>query len=212
MNKWLMSRSRRERAVILAGAVVLVVGLVIVPLAKRSAEIRAGQMEELEQVRDLLGDYQSVIKSKDLIEDENEYLSGLIGSSDQFLFERTGNNVMMEAMMTKLLNQFGPDLKLDVSEGRGSLRSNDNQIHFDVKGTGRYPDILNLIHQIERHRPIIVIDAFSASAATQRSSRRGFGMFRQQPNASSQQSETTEPTLRLKMEIHINCISPENES
>lgn len=213
MNKWFTSRSRRERATLLIGAVVLIVGAVILPLAKYSAQTRAEQMDELEQTRDLQGDYQSVIDSKESIEEENRYLNGLIDSSGEFLFERNGNNVMMVAMMTKLLNQFGPDLKLDVSEGRGSLRDSGSQIHFALKGAGRYPDILNLIHQIERYRPIIVIDDLSVTVQNQRSNSRRPGFMRQRQSSSTQeQAETTEPTLRLQMDIHINCTSAENQS
>ena len=212
MNKWFVSRSRRERAILLAGTVVLVVGMVIVPQAKRSAELRAEQMVEFEQVRELLGDYQSVMESKETIEAENDDLKGLIAASDEFLFERTGNNVMMEAMMTKLLNQLGPDLKLDVAEGRSSIRDSESQIHFKIKGTGRYPDILNLVHQIERYRPIIVIDEVSINASSGSSGRRGPRFMRpQQRTSTQQQAETTEPSLALKMEIHINCSSTENE-
>lgn len=211
MNKWLMSRSRRERLVLLAGIAILIFGVVVYPLAKHSAAVRAEQMEELDQVRALLSDYQSVIESQAAIEAEHEHLAGLMSATDGFLFERTGNNVMMEAMMTKLLNQFGPDLKLDLSEARASVQDGADRIRFGVKGEGRYPDILNFIHQMELYRPFIVIDGVSVSASSQRGGQRGPGFFRRQV-AAAQSDETTEPNLRLRMDIHINCTSPEDES
>jgi len=212
MNKWFMIRSRRERLTLLVGVAVLIFGIVIYPLAKRSAATRAEQMEELEQVRALLSDYQSVIDSQAAIEAEHEHLAGLMSATDGFLFERTGNNVMMEAMMTKLLNQFGPDLKLDISESRASLRDDSSQIRFKTKGSGRYPDILNFIHQMELYRPFIVIDGVSVAVADPRSSQRGRGFFMRQAAATASPAETTEPNIRVQLDIHINCTSPEDES
>jgi len=210
MNKWFMGRSRRERLTLLVGAAILIFGVVIYPLAKTSAVTRSGQMAELEQVRALLSDYKSVIDSQEATEAEHEQLAGLMSATDGFLFERTGNNVMMEAMMTKLLNQFGPDLKLDVSESRASVRDDSSQIRFNVKGEGRYPDILNFIHQMEIYRPFIVIDGVSVNVAAQRSSRRGRGS--RGPAAATQQAETTEPNIKLQLDIHINCTPQEDES
>lgn len=210
MNKWLRSRSRRERLTLLVGAAILIFGVVIVPLAKHSVAIRAEQMETLEQERALLADYQSVMQSKDAIEAEHEHLLGLMSATDGFLFERTGNNVMMEAMMTKLLNQFGPDLQLDVSEARASLRDGADQIRFAIKGEGRYPDILNFIHEVELYRPFIVIDGVIVNAGLQRFGGGG-GRFRQRQVTTTQQDDVTEPNLKLKMDIHINCTSSEDE-
>jgi hypothetical protein len=211
MNKWFMSRSRRERSTLLIGAAILVFGVVIYPLAKKSAAIRAEQMEELDQVRSLLLDYQSVLDSQADLEAEHEQLSGLMSATDGFLFERTGNNVMMEAMMTKLLNQFGPDLKLDVSESRAALRDDANRIRFNVKGAGRYPDILNFMHQMELYRPFIVIDSVSVAVADPRANRRGPG-FLMQAAAAAKKTETTEPNIRLQLNIHINCTPQEDAS
>jgi hypothetical protein len=210
MNKWLMNRSRRERFYLLLGVAILIFGVVVYPLAKRSAAARADKMEELDQVRALLSDYQSVIQSQEIIEADHAHLMGLMSATDGFLFERTGNNVMMEAMMTKLLNQLGPDLKLDVAESRASVRDDSSQIRFNVKGAGRYPDILNFIHQMELYRPFIVIDGVSVSASAKRSGRRDPKFMRQA--AAAQQTDTTEPNLKLQMDIHINCTSPEDKS
>jgi hypothetical protein len=211
MNKWFLSRSRRERATLLIGVIIVLVGVVIVPMAKRSAQVRSAQMDELDQINILAGDYQSLVDAEADIVIDNATLFSLVGASDGFLFERTGNNVMMEAMMTKLLNQFGPDLSLNISEGRSSLRNSTGRINYTVQGSGRYSAILNLIHQIETHRPIIAIDDLSVSVRAERSSnRRSTGRTRQ--TSQTQEAETTEPTLRLQMSIHINCMSSENES
>lgn len=212
MNKWLMSRSRRERLTLLAGGVIVVFGVVIYPLARRSAATRAERTEELEQLRGLLAEYGDVLDSREAIEQEHEHLSGLMSSTEGFLFERTGNNVMMEAMMTRLLNQFGPDLKLDISEARASLRDDSSQIRFRVRGGGRYPDILNFIHQVELYRPFIVIDSVSWGVSQSRTPQRGSGAFRRQMAAAAQQTETTEPNIKLQMEIHINCTPGEEGS
>ncbi|GAG98958.1 unnamed protein product, partial [marine sediment metagenome] len=73
-----------------------------------------------------------------------------------------------------------------------------------------YPDILNFIHQMELYRPFIVIDGVSVNVSAQRSSRKGSGGRR--PVAVAQQTETTEPNIKLDMDIHINCTSSEDES
>lgn len=211
MNKWLMSRSRRERFYLLSGGAILLFGLVVYPLIKWSAAHRAEQAESLGQTRELLVDYQSVIDSKDSIESANRQLAELMRSTDGLLFERIGNNVMMEAMMTKLLNQFGSELKLDISETRAALRDESSLIRYQVKGTGRYPAILSFIYKIEDYRPFIVIDSVSVSAAPSRPTRQTRGG---RPSHSSAQSseETTEPEIKLQLNIHINCTSAEDKS
>lgn len=209
MNNFLTKLSRRERLVVLLAAVVLFAGGVVYPVYRMSESYRQAKLEELEAARSLRTGYQTMLRTADQIKEENSALKDTLGRSAGLLFDRVGNDVMMEASIIKQLNQIAPDLGLDVSMTRPSLHAVPGQLTFSVRGTGRYPEILNFFYQLETHRPLIVIDEFNMAV---QSGRRSFGKSNgQQPSAQSAQKrrtpaeEPSEPRMRLQMTIHINC-------
>ncbi|MFA5689169.1 MAG: GspMb/PilO family protein [Kiritimatiellales bacterium] len=204
---WFNRLSRRERIYVFAGAAVLFVFGVMVPLWNASENYRAGKLEELEAARRTRDSYRAMLQFTDAIQNENAELLGVTAQTDGLLFDRTGNDVMMEAAMVKLLNQMAPDMGLEISMGRPSLRAPAGQLTFSVRGTGRYPDILNFFYQLETHRPLIVIDQFNLALQNMRQRDGGMPatlMQRPAPTASSS-SSPAEPRIRLQMTIHINC-------
>lgn len=209
MNNFLTKLSRRERLYVLLAAVALFAGGVVYPVYRMSESYRQAKLEELEAARSLRTSYQTMLRTADQIKEENSALKDALGRSAGLLFDRVGNDVMMEASIIKQLNQMAPDLGLDVSMTRPSLHAVPGQLTFSVRGTGRYPEILNFFYQLETHRPLIVIDEFNMAVQSgRRPSGRSNG---QQPSAQSAQrrrptaEEPSEPRMRLQMKIHINC-------
>jgi hypothetical protein len=200
MSNLFLKMSRRERLYVIACAVVLGIGVVVYPAHKATAAHRKGQMEQLREAQSLLSDYTHLLRSEEAVSEENEALIDALGNTDGLLFDPVGNEVMTEAMMVKLLNQFGPDLGLDISSSRSSLRDVPGQFNFNVKGGGRYPEILNFLYQLEAYRPLIVIDTLNMGAQKQKKKRT--------PPRKRQQKttpEATEPKMKLALTIHINC-------
>jgi Type II secretion system (T2SS), protein M subtype b len=209
MNNFLTKLSRRERLYVLLAAVALFAGVVVYPLSRLSESYRESRLEELEAARSLRESYQTMLRTADQIKTENSELKEALSQTSGLLFDRTGNDVMMEAAVVKILNKMAPDLSLDVSMAKSSLRGVPGQLNFTVRGSGRYPEILNFFYQIENNRPLIVIDQFSISSQGGRR-----GAVAQKPTAGkppqsskSKMAETglSEPRMRLQMEIHINC-------
>lgn len=212
MNKIISKLSRRERLVVLAAAVLLFAGGVVYPALRASNAYRAEKVEELEAARSLRERYRTMIRTADQIREENGALKEALSKADGLLFERTGNDVMMEAAMIKRLNQMAPDLGLEISQTRSSLRGIPGQMNFSVKGTGRYPEILNFFYQLETHRPLIVVDQFDMAVQNNRRQQGGSRPLPPQVQAALQRraaaeaaAAPAEPKLRLQMAVHINC-------
>ena len=215
MNNFLTRLSRRERLYVLVAAATLIAGGIFYPVFRVSEKYRQGKLEELEAARSLRAGYEKMILSADQIRSENSELKKVLSQADGLLFDRVGNDVMMEASITKMLNQIAPDLNLDVSMARSSLRGVPGQMNFTVSGTGRYPEILNFFYQIETHRPLMIVDQFSISVQGGRNSSDQSGKRssdqkkKPSPQARTQRvtpaAELTEPRMKLQMKIHINC-------
>jgi hypothetical protein len=209
MNNFLTRLSRRERIYVLIAAAALFAGGIVYPVLRKAETYRQEKLEELEAARAIRMTLQTMIRNADQIRTENGELKEALSRTDGLLFERIGNDVMMEASIVKLLNQMAPDLGLEISIARSSLRSLPGQMSFSVRGTGRYPEILNFFYQLETHRPLMVIDKFNMAV---QNIRRQPGQRPQTPQASQRIQKTSsavtapsEPRMRLQMDIHINC-------
>jgi len=212
MNNFLTKLSRRERLYVLLAAAVLIVGGIFYPVFRATEKYRQEKLEELEAARALRASYQTMILSAEQIRSENSELNKVLSQADGLLFDRTGNDVMMEASITKLLNQMAPDLNLDVSMARSSVRGVPGQMNFTLRGAGRYPEIVNFFYQLETHRPLVIVDQFilSAQGGKNLSDQGGKNPSEQKKKTPSQAKtqragEVTEPRLKLQMKIHINC-------
>jgi hypothetical protein len=215
MNNFLTKLSRRERLVVLIAAVVLFFGGVLYPLFRTSETYRQGKLEELEAARSLRASYQNMIVNAEQIRTENSELKDALSQADGLLFDRSGNDVMMEASIIKLLNGMAPDLGLDISMSKPSLRAVPGQLSFSVRGNGRYPEILNFFYKLETHRPLIVVDNFGMSVQNKRGLS---GQTRQLPPqlaaalqkraasaTAAATAEPSEPRMKLQIDLHINC-------
>lgn len=215
MNKFIARLSRRERLYVLFAAVALFFLGVLYPLLRATGAYRQEKLEELESARALRETYETVIRTADQIRTENDELKEALGLTDGLLFDRVGNDVMMDAWVVKLLNQMAPDMGLEISRAGSSVRDLPGQLKFSVRGNGRYPEILNFFHQLETHRPLIVIQQFNISV---QGGRRASGQRPQVPPQAAavqraraaQEAEPSEPRMRLQMEIHLNCRTAED--
>ena len=216
MNNFLTKLSRRERLYVLFASVVLFAGGILYPLFRVSESYRQEKLEELQTARNLRETYQTMLQTADQIRTENSALKDVLGKSDGLLFERVGNDVMMEASIVKMFNQMAPDLSLDVSQARSTRRGVPGQMNFTVRGSGRYPEILNFFYLIETHRPLIVVDRFSMGTQSgKHQPGQGGGSSsdkkKKKPSSSSSgkrttsETEATEPRMKLSVDIHINC-------
>jgi len=208
MNNFLTKLSRRERLYVLFAAVALFSGIVLYPVLRASSAYRQEKLEELEAARALRTTYQTMIRTAEQIRTENSELKETLSQTEGLLFERIGNDVMMEASVTKMLNQMAPDLNLDISIARPSLRAAPGRLNFSVRGTGRYPEILNFFYLLETHRPLIVVDHFSMAVQNnKKQSAQKIKLPQKQVSLSRKTSEAepTEPRMKLQMDIHINC-------
>lgn len=207
MSNFLTKLSRRERLYVLVAAATLLAGGIFYPVFRVSGKYRQEKLEALEAARSLRAGYQAMILSAEQIRAENSELRKVLDQAGGLLFDRTGNDVMMEASIIKLLNQMAPDLNLDVSMARSSLRGVPGQMNFTVRGTGRYPEILNFFYQIETHRPLIVVDQFDMSTQNnrQRPSEQKKPSSQTRMQRPAVEDELTEPRMKLQMKIHINC-------
>ena len=208
MNNFLTKLSRRERLYVLFAAVALFSGIVLYPVLRASSAYRQEKLEELEAARALCTTYQTMIRTAEQIRTENSELKETLSQTEGLLFERIGNDVMMEASVTKMLNQMAPDLNLDISIARPSLRAAPGRLNFSVRGTGRYPEILNFFYLLETHRPLIVVDHFSMAVQNNKKQAAQKTKLPQKQVSLSRktsEAEPTEPRMKLQMDIHINC-------
>ena len=210
MNNFITKLSRRERLYVLLAAVALFAGGILYPVYRVAESYRQSKLEELEAARSLRASYQTMLRTADQIRTENSQLKDVLSQADGLLFDRVGNDVMMEASIIKLMNQMAPDLSLDVSMTRPSLHGVPGQLNFSVRGNGRYPEILNFFYQLETHRPLIVIDEFNMAVQGSKRPPGKMDAQRPQPQAAQKRKTTpadepSEPRMRLQMTIHINC-------
>jgi hypothetical protein len=207
MNNFLTKLSRRERLYVIAAAAALFAAVVLYPAFRASSAYRQEKIEELEAARALRATYQTMLRTAEQIRTENGELKEAVGRTDGLLFDRIGNDVMMEAAVIKILNQLAPDLGLDISIARPSLHATPGRLNFSVRGTGRYPEILNFFYLLETHRPLIVVDRFNM--AVQNSKRAVDQKLKAPAQAAALRKtaavEPSEPRMKLQMDIHINC-------
>ncbi len=214
MNNFITRLSRRERLYVLLAAVALFAGGILYPVYRVAESYRQSKLEELEAAHSLRASYQTMLRTADQIRMENSQLKDVLSQADGLLFDRTGNDVMMEASIIKLMNQLAPDLSLDVSMTRPSLHGVPGQLNFSVRGNGRYPEILNFFYQLETHRPLIVIDEFNMAVQGGKRPPGKTNGQRPQPQTAQKRKvtvadEPSEPRMRLQMTIHINCRAAE---
>jgi hypothetical protein len=207
MKNFLTRLSRRERLYVIAAAAALFSAVVLYPAFRASSAYRQEKIEELEAARALRATYQTMLRTAEQIRTENGELKEAVSRTDGLLFDRIGNDVMMEASVIKMLNQLAPDLSLDVSIARPSLRATPGRLNFSVRGNGRYPETLNFFYLLETHRPLIVVDHFSM--AVQNSKRAVDQKLKAPAQAATLRKtatvEPSEPRMKLQMDIHINC-------
>lgn len=185
--------SRRERIYLMVGGAVLFLGLVISPAAKKAAAFREEQFELLQDETALLEDLYALELDGSTIESEHEMLLDALYRADDLLFPPIENRILTQTAMIKLLNELGPDMDLETTAGRSSVGDAANQMNLQVKGEGRYPEVLKLLHRLETYRPLMLVQSFSVS---ERRTRRRRG---------SSSADVSEPRLDLKMNIQIIC-------
>jgi hypothetical protein len=212
MKTFLTRLSRRERLYLLVAAAALFAGGVLYPVSRAAGAHRRETLEALEAARALNAGYLHMLRTAEQIRSENEELKESLDRTDGLLFDRVGNDVMMEAWVVRLLNQMAPDMGLEISRARTSLRDPPGVMKFTLRGSGRYPEILNFFYQLETHRPLIVINQFNIAIQGARrpsGQRGGQGGSQQQRSRAPQETELTEPRMRLQMEIQLHCRTAE---
>ncbi|MDZ8118559.1 GspMb/PilO family protein [Pontiella agarivorans] len=193
MKNPLAKLSRRERLYVLAGGTVLLFGLVLYPIGKKAAAFREEQLELLQEEAALLEDLYVLELDGWAIEEEHEKLKSALREADDLLFPPIENRILTQTAMIKLLNELGPDLELETTAGRSSVGDAANQLNLELRGEGRYPEILKFIHRLETYRPLILVQDFSLAERRTRRRRR------------DQSTDTAEPRLSLNMSIQIIC-------
>lgn len=193
MKNLLARISRRERLYLMIGSIVLLFGLVLYPASKKAAAFRAEQQELLEDEMALLEDLYALELDAFTIEEEYDQLSSALKKADDLLFPPIENRILTQTAMIKLLNELGPDLELETTAGRSLVGDAANQMNFQLKGEGRYPEVLKFLHRLETYRPLMLVESFSVSEVRTRR-RRG-----------SSSSEVSEPRLNLRMTLQIIC-------
>lgn len=198
MKKLTVKISRRERIYLIAGGVVLLMGVVVFPALKAATAYREVQLETLQDEMALLEDLNGLVADARAIQEENELLRDALKGADELLFPPNDNKIMMQTKLIKLLNDMGPDLDLEVSAGRSSVADSSAQLNLSVRGRGRYPEILNFLHRMETYRPLILVDSMALSAAKPKKPRsKKASTKRNNPKAK-------DPSMVFKMSIQIH--------
>ena len=197
MKNILSRMSRRERLYLIAGTVVLFIGLVVYPATKKAAVHRETQREVLEDEMALLEDLYALFYDASAIEEEHEILRAALRKANDLLFPPIENPILTQTAMIKLFNELGPDLDLETTAGRSSVGDASNQMNLAVKGEGRYPEILKFMHRLETYRPLILVEGFSIRERQSRGPRGRFG--------SRGATQGTEPNLAVTMSVQIIC-------
>ncbi|MDF7807170.1 GspMb/PilO family protein [Pontiellaceae bacterium B12219] len=193
MKNPLAKMSRRERLYVMAGGAVLFFGLVVYPVTKKVAAFRAEQFELLQDELQLLENLYTFELDAWTIEEEHEKMVAALRKADDLFFPPIENRILTQTAMTKLLNELGPDLSLETTAGRSSIGDAANQMNLQIKGEGRYPEILKFIYRLETYRPLILVDSISLAERRTRRRRRDTS------------TDASEPQLTLNMSIKIIC-------
>jgi len=209
MKKMILKMSRRERLALIACSAVLLFGVVVYPATKKAASFRRDQIDMLDEEIALLEDYHSLLGDAGQIKKENATLRDALKGTDGLLFPPMESKVMYQTKMVQLLNELGPDLELDVDSGRTSVRDASSQLNMTLKGSGRYSEILNFMHKLEMHRPVIIVDSFMIlSGKPKKDLPRGKKPTKEQ----IAKAKSQEPGMQLRMSLHINCLPNEEEA
>jgi hypothetical protein len=201
MKKPTFKISRREKIYLIAGAAVLLAGLVVYPALKAASGFREEQLESLQDEIALLEDLNGLVADARAIQQENEMLRDALKGADELLFPPIDNKIMMQTKMIKQLNDMGPDLDLEVTAGRSSIGDSATQMNLSVKGRGRYPEILNFLHRMETYRPLILVDSMSLVAPKPKSR----SSKKQSAKAKNLKMEKTkDPSMSFKVSIQIH--------
>jgi len=206
MKKMMLNMSRRERLYLIAGAAVLLIGVVVYPVTKATAAYRLEQTELLEDEVALLQDFNEMLNDADTIQQQNQQLRDALRTTDGLLFPPIENPIMTQTMMIKLLNELGPDLDLDISAGRSSVGDSTNQMNLSLRGRGRYPEILKFLYRVETYRPLILVnEVMLAAPKPKRPSSK-------KPSSNSKKApeKTKDPSMVFRMSIQINCRNTED--
>jgi hypothetical protein len=185
--------SRRERLYVMAGGAVLLFGLVVYPVTKKVAAFREEQFELLQDELQLLENLYTFELDAWTIEEEHGKMVAALRKADDLIFPPIENRILTQTAMTKLRNELGPDLSLETTAGRSSIGDAANQMNLQIKGEGRYPEILKFIYRLETYRPLILVDSISLAERRTRRRRRDTS------------TEASEPQLTLTMSIKIIC-------
>lgn len=209
MKKMILKMSRRERLALIFCSVVLFLGVVVYPATKKAAAYRVEQIDMLEEEIALLEDFHSLQSDGGQIKKENATLRDALKGTDGLLFPPMGSKVMFQTKMTQLLNELGPDLGLETDSGRSSVRDASTQMRLSLKGTGRYSEILNFMHKLEMHRPVIIVDSFMIlSGKPKKDLPKGKKPTKEQ----IARAKSQEPGMQLRMTLHINSLPNEEEA
>lgn len=198
MNKWLKKLTRKERLYLLAGAVVLFFGGIVLPVCQKAAATRAEQLEEIESLQALANDYQEIIRQKSDLKHEHTELSNALEGLDYLMYRAKSSNALQTQLMQEF-SEMAPSLDLQISSGSAS-RSHRSQLDLKVSARGTYSRILNLINALETHEPMICIDSIDINSA-QHSRRRPDFMRGPQPPLPTGGAQ---PNLALALTLHVN--------
>ena len=203
MKKMMLKFSRRERLYLIAGSIILLFGLVVYPATKAAKAYRLEQTEMLEDEVALLNDLKEMLKDEAAVEREYEELRAKLHGVGNWLFEGHENPNMTQSMITKVLNELGPDLGLDVSPARTSIGDAKGQMNLNVRGRGRYPELLSFLYRIETYRPLIIVHDMDVGAPKPNPKK-------SKSSKSAPKEKTKDPTLGFRLLIEINCRSEED--
>ncbi len=203
MKKMMLKFSRRERLYLIAGSIILLFGLVVYPATKAAKAYRLEQTEMLEDEVALLNDLKEMLKDEAAVEREYEELRAKLHGVGNWLFEGHENPIMTQSMITKVLNELGPDLGLDVSPARTSIGDAKGQMNLNVRGRGRYPELLSFLYRIETYRPLIIVHDMDVGAPKPNPKK-------SKSSKSAPKEKTKDPTLGFRLLIEINCRSEED--
>ncbi|WP_372808330.1 GspMb/PilO family protein [Pontiella sp.] len=202
MKKPTFKISRREKIYLVIGGVALLIGGGIYPALRAATAFRQGQLESLQDEIALLEDLNAVVANARAIQQENEMLRDELRGAGELLFPPMENRIMMQSKMTKLLNEMGPDLDLEVSAGRSTIGDSTTQMNLSVRGRGRYPELLKFLHRLETSRPLILVDSMSLNAP--RPKKPNNSKTSTSGNSKKAPEKTKDPSMQFRLSIQIH--------
>jgi hypothetical protein len=202
MKKPTFKISHREKIYLVIGGVALLIGVVVYPALRAASAFREEQLETLQDEIALLEDLNAVVANARAIQQENEMLRDELKGADELLFPPMENRIMMQTKMTKLLNEMGPDLDLEVSAGRSSIGDSTTQMNLSIRGRGRYPELLKFLHRLETSRPLILVDSLSLSAP--RPKKPSSNKTGSSNNSKKAPEKTKDPSMQFRLTIQLH--------